>query len=97
MWTRMVQTSVRNDNLTWQERRGSVGVVWSEVPPSPGAPVQVYQWEDRSLVLAADGLPLGTLDAALNRQRRGLIRANVSSEVAKIDLVYLGPDDLLSE
>ena len=97
MWTRLAQTSVRNDNRAWKERRYSVGVAWYRDRPSPGTPVQIYQWKSQSLVLAADGFPLGALDAAVNRQRRGLLRAKVSSEEAKIDLVYLGPDDLLPE
>lgn len=95
MWTKLAQTSKKNDNRTWKERQYSVSVAWSLVRPSPGTPVQVYQWRDQSLVLAADGLPLGTLRTAVNRQRRGLIRASVSSEAEKVDLVYLGPDDLL--
>ena len=95
MWTKLAQTSKKNDSRTWKERHYSVGVAWSRVPPSPGTPVQVYQWRDQSLVLAADGLPLGTLRTAVNRQRRGLIRASVSSEAEKVNLVYLGPDDLL--
>lgn len=97
MWTRMAQTTIRNDNRTWRERRYSAAVSWSRVPPSPGTPVQIYQWRDQALVLAADGLPLGTLRTAVNRQRRGLLRASVSSEAENVDLVYLGPDDLLPE
>ena len=94
MWTKLAQTSTRNDNRAWKERRYSVGVAWSSAQPPPSTPVQVYQRNGQSLVLAADGLPLGTLDAVVNRQHRGLIRAKVSSGAAKIDLVYLGPDDL---
>lgn len=97
MWTKLAQTSTRNDNRAWKERRYSVGVAWSSAQPPPSTPVQVYQRNGQSLVLAVDGLPLGTLDAVVNRQHRGLIRAKVSSEAAKIDLVYLGPDDLFPE
>ena len=97
MWTKLAEASERNDNQTWKKRRYSVSVAWSRVPPSPGTPVQVYRWKNQSLVLTADGFPLGTLHAAVNRQRGGLIRARVSSGGGKIDLVYLGPDDLFRE
>jgi hypothetical protein len=38
--------------------------------------------------------PFGTLQAALNPNRRGLVRATVSQDVGRIDLIYLGPDDI---
>jgi hypothetical protein len=37
---------------------------------------------------------MGEADARLNPSRRGLLRATVSAEPGKIDLNYLGPDDL---
>ena len=97
MWTNLGQSFMLYDNRTWRNRRYLPGVAWSGVPPPPGTPVQLYQRNGQSLVLAADGLPLGTLQAAVNPHRRGLIRATVSTEAGKIDLVYLGPDDLSSE
>ena len=97
MWTNLAQSFMLYDNRTWRNRRYLSGVAWSGVPPPPGTPVQLYQRNGQSLVLAADGLPLGTLQAAVNPHRRGLIRATVSTEAGKIDLVYLGPDDLSSE
>ncbi len=97
MWTKLEQSLMLHDNRTWRNRHYLSGVAWSGVPPQPSTPVQLYQWQGQSLVLAADGLPLGILQAAVNPKRRGLIRATVSAEAEKIDLVYLGPDDLLLE
>ena len=97
MWTKLAQSVTLADNRTWKSRRHLSGVVWSGVPPLPGTPVQIYQRNGQSLVLAADGLPLGSLEAGVNPRRRGLIRATVSAEAENIDLVYLGPDDLWSE
>ena len=97
MWTNLAKSFMLHDNGTWSDRRYWSGVAWSGVPPPPGTPVQLNQWNGQWLVLAADGLPLGTLQAALNPHRRGLVRATVSAEAEKIDLVYLGPDDLSSE
>ena len=95
MWTKLVQSFMQRDSRTWRNRRHASGVAWSGVPPPRGTPVQLYKWNGRSLALAADGLPLGTLQAALNPNRRGLTRATVADDGQRIDLVYLGPDDLL--
>ena len=70
------------------------GVAWYGAPPPPDTPVQLYEWDGQRLVLAADGMQLGTLKATLNPLRRGLVRATVSAEAGKIDLSYLVPDDL---
>ena len=97
MWTNLVQSFMRYENRTWSDRRYWSGVAWSDDPPRSGTPVQLYQRNGQCLVLAADGLPLGILQASLNPHRRGMIRATVSAEPGRIDLVYLGPDDLSSE
>ena len=97
MWTNLVQSFVLHENRTWSERRYWSGVAWSGVAPQPGTPVQLHQANGQWLVLADDGLPLGTLQAAINRNRLGLIHATVSEERDKIDLVYFGPDDLPPE
>ena len=53
------------------------------------------QWAGLSWVLSPDSTPLGTVQAALNSRRSGLLRAQVALDVSKIDVVYLGPDDLV--
>ncbi|MEV1736280.1 hypothetical protein ABZQ38_29275, partial [Pseudomonas aeruginosa] len=63
-------------------------------PPPPGTPVQVYHGGSQPHVLAADGTPLGTVQAALNPGRAGLLRAQVAQDVSRIDIIYLGPADL---
>lgn len=97
MWTKLVDGFMLQKNWTWTDRRYWSGVVWSGTPPQPGTPVQLHQRNGQCLVLAADGLPLGTLQAALNPHRLGLIHSTVSAEAGRIDLVYLGPDDLSPE
>lgn len=94
MWTEFAASFAPRDNRTWTDRRYWAGVAWYGAPPPPRAPVQLHEWNGQRLVLAADGMPLGTLQAALNPLRRGLVRATVSGEAGKIDLSYLGPDDL---
>lgn len=95
MWTEFTQSFHPRDSLTWAIRRYTAGVIWLGVPPPPGSPIHVHQWEGLPRVLSADGAPLGTLQAALNLERIGLIRAQVSHDIGQIDLSYLGPDDLL--
>ncbi len=97
MWTNLVRSFMLHDNRTWNERQYWSGVAWFEVAPQPGTPVQLYLRNGQWLVLAADGLPLGTLQNTINPDRCGLIHATVSREAGKIDLVYFGPDDLSSE
>ncbi len=96
MWVELTKTVTFSDDRTWRNQRHSFNVAWSKTPPAPGTPVQIYRSGDQSLVLASDGLRLGTLQASINRDRLGLIRASVSPDAQKVDVVYLGPDELLS-
>jgi hypothetical protein len=93
MWTEFLQSSRRSDNRTWAERRYAVTVAWLAAAPPPGTAVQIHEFAGHPRVLAADGAPLGTVQAALNPGRIGLARAQVSHQAGKIDVSYLGPDD----
>jgi len=94
MWTEFVQSYTPRESQTWADRRYQAGVAWSAAPPQPGETVRFFDWNGQPTVLSADGLPLGVLQAPLNPHRRGLLRATASSEAGKLDLSYLGPDDL---
>ena len=94
MWTEFVQSFSPRENRTWADRRYWANVTWLSAPPPPDTPVQVHHWGGQPCVLSADGTPLGTVQAALNSGRAGLMRAQVSQDVGRIDLTYLGPDDL---
>ncbi|WP_272516773.1 DEAD/DEAH box helicase [Providencia sp. PROV209] len=95
IWTDFVQCFSPIENNTWEERRYWTNVTWFGVPPPPGTPVQIYHGMGQASVLAADGKPLGSISAALNPTRSGLLRAQVAQDVTRIDLTYLGPADLL--
>lgn len=82
------------ENRTWADRRYRANIAWLGAPPPPGTPVQVHGWTDQPRVLSTDGAPLGSVQATLNPRRAGLLRAQVARDVSKVDLVYLGPDDL---
>jgi superfamily II DNA/RNA helicase len=94
IWTEFTQSFAPRENRTWADRRYWANVAWLGAPPPPGTPVRVHDWGGQTRVLSADGGPLGTVQAALNPARAGLLRAQVANDVGKIDLVYLGPDDL---
>ncbi|NEJ82836.1 DEAD/DEAH box helicase, partial [Rhizobium leguminosarum] len=94
MWTEFTQSLTPPENRTWADRQYWANVSWLGVPPPPGTPVQFHQWADHPRVLSADGTPLGTVQAALNPARAGLVRAQVAQDVNRIDISYLGPADL---
>lgn len=94
MWMEFAQSFTPRENRTWADRRYWANVAWLGAPPPPDTPVQVHHWGGQLCVLSADGTPLGTVQAALNSGRAGLMRAQVSQDVSRIDLTYLGPDDL---
>lgn len=95
MWMEFAQSFTPRANRVWADRRYWAAVTWLGVPPPPGTPVQLHYWAGQPLVLAADGVPLGRLQAAPASGRTGLIRAQVSQDAGRIDIVYLGPDDLV--
>lgn len=95
IWIEFVQSFTPAENRTWSDRRTWASVNWLGTPPPPGTPVQVHHWGGQSRVLAADATPLGTVRAALNPNRMGLLRATVAADPGRIDIVYLGPADFI--
>lgn len=94
IWMAFVQSFTPSEERTWADRRYWANVAWLGVPPPPGTPVQIHEWAGQPQVLSADGAPLGTMKAALNPTRGGLVRAQVAQDISRIDISYLGPDDL---
>ena len=94
MWLEFTQDFAPRDNRTWSERRYHGNAQWYGAPPPPGAPLALHHWNGQPLVLSADGLPVGRLLHPLNANRRGLVRATATGAPGRVDLSYLGPDDL---
>lgn len=94
MWMEFVQSFAPHEERSWANRRYWATVAWQGEPPPPGTPVQIQEWAGQSHVLSADGTPLGTVQAALNPSRAGIVCAQVAQDIARIDITYLGPDDL---
>jgi superfamily II DNA/RNA helicase len=93
MWTQFAQSFTPRENRVWADRRYSVDVAWLGAPPPPSTPVQIHHWGGHVCVLSADGTALGRMSVPLNSGRAGVIRAQVS-QAGRIDITYLGPDDL---
>jgi superfamily II DNA/RNA helicase len=95
MWSNFLQTFTPREASTWSDRRYWSWVAWrpSEALP-PGTPVRLFQLDGQPAILSPDGRPIGVLQAPLNPNRRGLVRASVMAEAGKLSLSYLGPDDL---
>lgn len=94
MWLQFTQEYAPRDIRIWAERRYRAQVHWNEAPPPPGAPVVLHHSNGQPIVLSAEALPLGRLNHRLNPERRGLVRATMAAEPGRIDVSYLGPDDL---
>jgi hypothetical protein len=94
MWTDFVQSFAPSENRVWDYRRYWANVAWFEAPLPPGTPVQIHYKDGQLYLLSADGTPIGIVQSALNSARIGLVRAQVAENVGKIDITYLGPNDL---
>lgn len=94
IWVEFVHSFTPAEKRTWADRRYSANVTWLGAPPPPGTAVQIHDWAGQPRVLSIDSVPLGTLEAAINPDRAGLLRAQVAQEISRIDISYLGPDDL---
>ena len=96
MWLEWVFGFVPTDNRTWEERRFWANVAWSAGAPAPNTPLRAIHLAGEPCLLSAAGERLGTILSPLNPARRGLLRVNAASIAGRIDLSYLGPDDLWS-
>jgi hypothetical protein len=94
MWLDFLYGFVPIDSRTWSERRFYANVQWTGIPPIPGAPVRAHHIGGQPWVLDAAGDKLGVMKAPLNPERRGLTRLTVSAEPGRVDISYLGPQDL---
>jgi superfamily II DNA/RNA helicase len=94
MWLDFLQEFEPADNRIWAERTYLGDVQWFAGAAPIGSPLHVHNHNGRPLILSSDGQPVGLLPHPLNPHRRGLLRASVAQNPAKLDLSYLGPDDL---
>jgi superfamily II DNA/RNA helicase len=80
---------------TWSERRYWAWVAWRPgYAAAAGAPLRIAVINGNNHVLSPDGSIVGDLQAAINPRRKGLAKAVTSVEPNKVDVTYLGPNDL---
>ena len=95
MWSSFSQGFTPRPASTWKEQHHWAPVAWRPgAGQAAGTPVRCHHLGGQPTVLSADGLPIGTVHAPLNPNRRGLLRASVGDEPGRILLSYLGPEDL---
>ncbi len=94
MWLDFLYGFVPIDSRTWAERRFFAPVQWSGIPAAPGTPVRAHHIDGLPCVVSAAGDKIGVIQSPLNPHRRGLVRVAVSNEPDRVDISYLGPDDL---
>lgn len=104
MWLEWVYGFVPTDSRAWAERRYQVGVKWTGFPPPPpGMPVRFQNVVTRlaenvtteeQFVLSPTGERIGEFGWGVDPAHLGLLRATVANEPGRIDISYLGPDDL---
>ncbi|MBG3850980.1 DEAD/DEAH box helicase [Xanthomonas sp. WHRI 8391] len=94
IWMEFAQTVAPSEGSSWANRHYWASIIWLSAPSPPGTIVQLHHWEGQTWVLSADGTPLGMLKGELKPNRSGLLRAKVAQDVSRIDIEYLGPDDL---
>jgi DEAD/DEAH box helicase/Helicase conserved C-terminal domain len=95
IWTTFVVGFTPLASNTWKEQKYQADVDWfAGIEPVAGTPVRLHHLNNMPVVLSHDGLPLGNLNASLNPARRGLVRVTMGDKPDKINMSYLGPDDL---
>jgi len=78
----------------WGKRNSEREVVWDGTRASAGTPVRLHDQQGETLVLDADFTRLGRLKVPINAKRRGLVKAVVADAADRLDVTYLGPNDL---
>ncbi len=94
MWGAFIASFVPQASTIWKDHRYWANAAWNITAPPTGTPLRLHHVQGRPIILSADGSVLGEANAPLNPSRHGLLRAAVSADPGKIDLSYLGPDDL---
>jgi RAD3-like DEAD/DEAH box helicase/helicase-like protein len=95
LWEAFRQNFGSRTQTTWKEQRFWGPVSWRTGMERPAhTAVRILDPHGTRHVVSADGLMLGQLEAPLNPNRRGLLRASVMEEPGRVLLTYLGPEDL---
>ncbi|SFL20737.1 DEAD/DEAH box helicase [Pseudomonas sp. NFACC46-3] len=94
LWVEFTEGFEPQERQVWSNRSYCGGVTWREVPPPPGTPVQLHNWNGQVQVLSSDGSPVGRFESRINIAHKGLLSVEVGQDVGVLNIKYLGPEDL---
>jgi hypothetical protein len=96
LWTVFTHSFKTGEKETWHREIATIEAAWREnFTPIPGTPVRMFNDpSDKSLVLSPECDLIATVSSTLNPNRKGLLRANITSDAKAVMLHYLGPKDL---
>jgi len=93
MWVDFAKEINPEEDQTWMLRKYTSIVNWKAPVPQPGTPLHFHQMNGVNYILAEDGFPLGSIAAAINTERKGLLRVKVGDKL-NVELDYIGPNDI---
>jgi hypothetical protein len=99
IWTAFIASFVPPDKAVWKDWTWSPRVTWEQgKTPQADAPIRVITSPDGTIdwVVSPDHEMLGRLTDRLNAGRKGLVKATVATDRVRLNVSYVGPEDLTS-
>jgi hypothetical protein len=95
LWLSFKESFARKVATNWKEQLLWGTVSWlNGMRPPIGTAIKIRHIEDHAAMFSPEGVRVGTFLSPLNANRRGLLKTVVADEADRVNLVYLGPEDL---
>jgi superfamily II DNA/RNA helicase len=95
LWNDFARSFERSASAVWTEKSFWAPAQWRQgLRPAANSALRILPVAGRLDILSPDGRTLGTTQMPLNPARQGLLRISVHTDLDKILLSYLGPEDL---
>ena len=95
LWDSFWKSMDPSTAMTWKEQRFWAPIIWrSGMERRAHTPLRIFESHAEHRVLSSDGLMLGRVNAPLNPNRTGLLRASVMEDPSRALFIYFGPEDL---
>jgi hypothetical protein len=95
LWKSFKSGFVRQAASNWKEQLFWATVTWfNGMRPPVGTPIKVRHIDGQAAMFSPEGSRVGTFLSPLDANRRGLLKTVVAQEADRVNLVYLGPEDL---
>lgn len=93
IWLTFVDSLRTGQHTAWQKSDAKTQMDWhDELTRTANLPVRIVKSGQHSKVYSADYELIGTTDAVLAADFKGILRATVSDDAGEIQLSYLGPE-----